>query len=184
MAIFIYVVEKLIEAVIKTKHVLTDRQIGKFITNTFLPIIVIISAQLFMGCGQNKQQNDMGTVRVRYMVNELDPAVDFYTKYLDFKVKQENRPNFALLSRGNLELVLSTPFGPGGAAQPMKDGRKAEPGGWNRIIINVTDIKSEVDKLLKANVHFRNDITTGPGGSEILLDDPSGNPVELFQPAG
>lgn len=125
----------------------------------------------------------MTTVRVRYMVNELDPAVEFYTRYLGFQVKQERKPNFAIVSRGNLELVLSTPFGPGGAAKPMTDGRKAEPGGWNRIIINVDDLPVEVARLRKAQLHFRNDIVTGPGGSEILLDDPSGNPVELFQPA-
>jgi predicted enzyme related to lactoylglutathione lyase len=117
------------------------------------------------------------------MVNELDPAVEFYTKYLGFQVKQQARPNFAMLGKANLELVLSTPFGPGGAAKPMSDGRKAEPGGWNRIIINVSDLPAEVARLRKAHLHFRNDIVSGPGGSEILLDDPSGNPVELFQPA-
>lgn len=88
-----------------------------------------------------------------------------------------------MLSRGNLELVLSTPFGPGGAAKPLRDGRRAEPGGWNRIIINVDDLEGEVARLRKARVHFRNDVATGPGGSEILVDDPSGYPVELFQPA-
>lgn len=125
----------------------------------------------------------MNTVRVRYMVNDLDPAVSFYTKYLGFKVKQEAKPHFAMLTRGNLELVLSTNYGPGGAAKPMLDGQKAEPGGWNRIILNVDDLEAEIARLRKANVHFRNDIARGPGGSEILLDDPSGNPVELFQPA-
>jgi len=117
------------------------------------------------------------------MVNELNPAVEFYTKYLGFQIKQQAPPNFAMLSRGNLELVLSTPFGPGGAAKPMPDGRKAEPGGWNRFIINVNDLNAEVTQLRKAQLHFRNDIVQGPGGSEIILDDPSGNPVELFQPA-
>ena len=125
----------------------------------------------------------MTTARVRYMVNNLDPAVEFYTKYLGFSMKQERRPNFAMLSRGDLELVLSTPFGPGGAAKPMSDGRKAEPGGWNRIIINVDNLQEEVARLKKEQLHFRNDIVSGPGGSEILLDAPSGNPVELFQPA-
>jgi catechol 2,3-dioxygenase-like lactoylglutathione lyase family enzyme len=125
----------------------------------------------------------MDTVRVRYMVNELDPAVTFYTKYLGFEVKQQAKPNFAMLSRGHLELILSTPFGPGGAAKPMLDGRKAEPGGWNRIIINVDDLQAEVARLKQAHLHFRNDIVKGPGGSEIIVDDPSGNPVELFQPA-
>ncbi len=126
----------------------------------------------------------MNTVRVRYMVNDLDPAVAFYTKYLGFQVKQEARPHFAMLSRGSLELVLSTSFGPGGAAKPMPDGRKPEPGGWNRIIINVDDLSAEVERLRNARLQFRNEIVKGPGGSEILLEDPSGNPIELFQPAG
>jgi catechol 2,3-dioxygenase-like lactoylglutathione lyase family enzyme len=125
----------------------------------------------------------MNTVRVRYMVNDLEPAVTFYTKNLGFRVKQQVSPNFAMLSRGNLELVLSTPFGPGGAARPMPDGRKPEPGGWNRIIINVDDLAGEVARLRNSKLQFRNDIVTGPGGSEILLDDPSGNPIELFQPS-
>jgi catechol 2,3-dioxygenase-like lactoylglutathione lyase family enzyme len=110
------------------------------------------------------------------------PPSRFYTKYLGFQVKQQAKPNFAMLSRGNLELVLSTPFGPGGAAQSMPDGRRPAPGGWNRIIINVDDLPAEVARLKQAQLHFRNDTVKGPGGSEILLDDPSGNPVELFQP--
>lgn len=146
-------------------------------------LIVSASTLLIAGKPQSKERIDMTTVRVRYMVNELDPAVEFYTKYFGFQVKQERRPNFAMLSRGNLELVLSTTFGPGGAAKPMPDGRKPEPGGWNRIIINVDDLSSEVARLRKAQLHFRNDIVSGPGGSEILLDDPSGNPIELFQAA-
>jgi glyoxylase I family protein len=148
-----------------------------------LILVISLSTLLCARTPKSKEQHGMTTVRVRYMVNQLDPAVEFYTKYLGFEVKQQTRPNFAMLSRGNLELVLSTPFGPGGAAKPMSDGRKAEPGGWNRIIINVTDLPAEVARLRKAQVHFRNDIVSGPGGSEILLDDPSGNPIELFQPA-
>lgn len=131
---------------------------------------------------QAKGATNMDRVRVRYMVNDLDPAVEFYTTHLGFQVQRESRPNFALLDRGNLELVLSTPFGPGGAAKPMPDGRKPEPGGWNRIIINVDDLRAKVARLKEAHLHFRNDIVSGPGGSEILLDDPSGNPIELFQP--
>ena len=130
---------------------------------------------------QSVKEPDMNTVRVRYMVNNIASAVSFYTKYLGFTEGSGATPNFAMLSLGNLQLVLSTPFGPGGAAKPMSDGRKAEPGGWNRIIINVRDLRTEVERLRKANLHFRNDIVSGPGGSEILLDDPSGNPIELFQ---
>jgi predicted enzyme related to lactoylglutathione lyase len=129
------------------------------------------------------EETAMDTIRVRYMVNDLDPAVTFYTKHLGFQVKQEAKPHFAILSRGPLDLVLSTPFGPGGAAKPMLDGRHAEPGGWNRIIINVDDLAAEVSRLRKAGIHFRNEVATGPGGSETLIDDPSGNPIELFQPA-
>ena len=152
-------------------------------TRILLLLILSVSFFPFAGNAQSKEQTDMTTVRVRYMINNLDPAIEFYTKYLGFQVKQQAHPNFAMLSRGNLELVLSTPFGPGGAAKPMPDGRKAEPGGWNRIIINVDDLPAEVARLRKAQLHFRNDIVSGPGGSEIILDDPSGNPIELFQPA-
>jgi catechol 2,3-dioxygenase-like lactoylglutathione lyase family enzyme len=147
-------------------------------------LIASLASLQFAGIAQPKEAADMSKARVRYMVNAFDPAVTFYTTYLGFRVEREAKPNFAMLSRGNLELVLSTPFGPGGAAQPMSDGRRAEPGGWNRIIINVDDLSAEVAGLRKARVHFRNNIVKGPGGSEILLDDPSGNPVELFQPAG
>jgi catechol 2,3-dioxygenase-like lactoylglutathione lyase family enzyme len=146
-------------------------------------VAIISLSALHPASAQSGKEIDMNTVRVRYMVNNIDPAVSFYTEYLGFKEKPGATPNFAIVSRGNLELVLSTPFGPGGAAKPMSDGRKAEPGGWNRIIINVDDLQAEVAKLRKANLHFRNDIVSGPGGSEILLDDPSGNPVELFQAA-
>ena len=132
---------------------------------------------------QSPQGGEMDTARVRYMVKAIEPAVDFYKNVLGFQVKQGPTPHFAILSRGPLELVLSTPFGPGGAAKPMTDGRKAEPGGWNRIIITVEDLPREVARLKQAHLHFRSDILKGPGGSEILLDDPSGNPVELFQPA-
>ncbi len=149
---------------------------------TRLLLLLVLPPLLFAAAPQPKEQGDMTTVRVRYMVNELDPAVAFYTTQLGFAVKQERKPNFALLSRGNLELVLSTPFGPGGAAKPMPDGRKPEPGGWNRIIINVDDLQAEVARLRRAHQPFRNDIVSGPGGSEILLNDPSGNPIELFQP--
>jgi len=117
------------------------------------------------------------------MVNEIEPAVEFYTKNLGFDVKMQNPPYFAMLTRDNVDFVLSTPFGPGGAAKPMNDGQKPEAGlGWNRMIINVDDLEAEIERLQAAGVKFRNEIATGPGGSEVILDDPSGNPVELFQP--
>lgn len=128
------------------------------------------------------QRTDMA--RVRYMVNDINAAVEFYTKHFGFELKRSSGPHFAMLSRGNLELVLSTPFGPGGAAKPMLDGSKAEPGGWNRIIVNVDDLAAAVEKLHKAQLHFRSDILKGPGGSEVVIDDPSGNPIELFEPSG
>lgn len=148
-----------------------------------LLVIGLIGPRQSSGRAQSKEGATVDKARVRYMVNELDAAVKFYTSYLGFRVERESRPNFAMLERGNLELVLATPFGPGGAAKPMPDGRKPEPGGWNRIILNVDDLQAEVARLKTAHLHFRNDIVTGPGGSEILLDDPSGNLVELFQPA-
>ncbi len=148
-------------------------------------LLVVASGALPIAAGgQTRSKPGMETARVRYMVKELDPAVAFYTKSLGFRLERQVRPNFAIVSRGPLELVLSTPYGPGGAAKPMLDGRRAEPGGWNRIIIGVGDIRSEVARLRDMQVHFRSDILTGPGGSEVVIDDPSGNAVELFQPAG
>ena len=123
-------------------------------------------------------------IRMRYMVNDVEEAVEFYTKHLGFEVKMTNLPYFAMLSRDGVGLVLSPPFGPGGAAKPMSDGSTPEAGtGWNRMIIDVDDLPAEVERLRAADVNFRSEILTGPGGSEILLNDPSGNPVELFQPA-
>jgi catechol 2,3-dioxygenase-like lactoylglutathione lyase family enzyme len=148
-----------------------------------IPLIVGLGTLLPSAHADPRKDNDMTATRLRYMVNDIDASVSFYTKQLGFQVKQGPNPNFAILSRGGFELVLSTPFGPGGAAKPMANGEKAKPGGWNRIIINVTDLPAEVDKLRKAKVHFRSDILKGPGGSEIVFDDPSGNPVELFQPS-
>src|SRR5688572_12046588 len=110
----------------------------------------------------------MSAIRVRYMVSELEPAVEFYTKHLGFQLKMKNAPYFAMITRDDLDMILSVPYGPGGAAKPMNDGRRAEPGGWNRIVINVNDLQAEVDRLLRSGIHFRNDIATGPGGSEIL----------------
>lgn len=123
----------------------------------------------------------MATVGVRYIVYDVEAAIAFYTQHLGFSVEFQPAPGFAILARGNLRLMLNTPTGPGGASQPMPDGRKPEPGGWNRITLQVADLTQEVETLRKAGLHFRNDIVTGRGGKQILLDDPSGNPIELFE---
>jgi catechol 2,3-dioxygenase-like lactoylglutathione lyase family enzyme len=122
----------------------------------------------------------MTTVNVRYMVGDVEAAVAFYTTYLGFTLISMTAPAFADVARGDLRLLLSGPSSPAG--RPMPDGRRPAPGGWNRIHLVVEDLSAEVDRLRAAGLHFRNDIVTGPGGSQILLDDPSGNPIELFQP--
>jgi catechol 2,3-dioxygenase-like lactoylglutathione lyase family enzyme len=122
----------------------------------------------------------MTTVNVRYMVDDVEAAVAFYTTYLGFTLITKTAPAFADVARGDLRLLLSGPSS--SAGRPMPDGRRPAPGGWNRIHLIVEDLSAEVDRLRAAGVHFRNDIVTGPGGSQILLDDPSGNPIELFQP--
>jgi len=122
----------------------------------------------------------MTTVNVRYMVGDVEAAVAFYTTYLGFTLISKTAPAFADVARGDLLLLLSGPSS--SAGRPMPDGRRPAPGGWNRIHLIVEDLSAEVDRLRAAGVHFRNDIVTGPGGSQILLDDASGNPIELFQP--
>ena len=125
----------------------------------------------------------LNTLMLRYIVNDIDDAVAFYTRHLGFRVSAQSGPHFALLERDNLQLVLSPPKGPGGGSQPMPDGRRPEPGGWNRLIVRSGDLEGDIQALRKAEVKFRNDIVAGPGGRQILLEDPSGNPVELFEPA-
>ena len=124
----------------------------------------------------------MASVRVRYIVNDINSAIAFYTQLLGFRVELHPGSGFAVLARGDLRLSLNTPSGPGGAAQPMPDGRKPEPGGWNRIQLEVEDLTGEVARLRGAGARFRSDIITGFGGKQILLDDPSGNPIELLEP--
>jgi catechol 2,3-dioxygenase-like lactoylglutathione lyase family enzyme len=121
-------------------------------------------------------------VHVRYMVDDVDAAIEFYTKHLGFDVRTSAAPAFADVTRGNLRLLLSGPAS--SAGRPMPDGAKPGPGGWNRIHLLVPDITAEVARLRDAGVSFRNDIVTGPGGRQILIEDPAGNVVELFQPAG
>ncbi|ASJ63139.1 VOC family protein (plasmid) [Sinorhizobium meliloti] len=121
------------------------------------------------------------TVNVRYMVDDVDSAVEWYTKHLGFSLLSNHAPAFADVRRGALRLLLSGPLS--SAGRPMPDGERPSPGGWNRIHLVVDDLAVEVERLRAAGLRFRNDVVTGPGGSQILLIDPSGNIVELFQPA-
>ena len=123
----------------------------------------------------------MATVSVRYIVDDVEEAIAFYTGQLGFSVELNPAPGFAVLSRGDLRLLLNEP-GAGGAGQPMPDGREPEPGGWNRIQLEVDDLAGEVGAIRDAGARFRNEIVEGRGGKQILLEDPSGNPIELFEP--
>lgn len=125
----------------------------------------------------------MATVSVRYIVHDVDAAIAFYCQQLGFTELMHPAPAFAMLSRGDLRLVLSAPGGGPGGGQAMPDGQLPEPGGWNRFSLEVSDLAATVEVLRASGVHFRNDIVGGVGGKQILLDDPSGNPVELFEPA-
>ena len=125
----------------------------------------------------------MTQVSVRYIVDDLDEAAAFYRQQLGFELTGRPRPGFAILDRGGLRLLLSEPGGAGGAAQPMPDGRRPEPGGWNRIQLEVDDLAARIDVLRRGGARFRNHMVRGRGGAQILLDDPSGNPIELFEPA-
>jgi catechol 2,3-dioxygenase-like lactoylglutathione lyase family enzyme len=123
----------------------------------------------------------MSKVNVRYIVNDVDAAIPFYTGVLGFKLEMHPAPGFASLSLGNLQLLLNRP-GAGGAGQAMPEGQRPAPGGWNRIQVEVDDLEATVEKLKSAGARFRNEIVTGNGGKQILIEDPSGNPIELFQP--
>ena len=127
----------------------------------------------------------MSTVSVRYIVNDVDEAIAFYRGHLGFAEQMHPDPAFAMLTRGDLRLVLVSPVPPGhpgGGSRPMPDGTKQRPEGWNRFMLEVTDLAATVDALLREGVRFRNDIVVGVGVKQILIDDPSGNPVELFEP--
>ena len=124
----------------------------------------------------------MTQVNVRYMVHDVDAAVEFYTANLGFNLISKQAPAFVDVIRGDLRLLLSGPSSSAGRAMP--DGRKPGPGGWNRFELVVDDIEAEVNRLRKRGVQFRNDVVRGPGGAQVLIEDPSGNVIELFQPAG
>ena len=123
----------------------------------------------------------MSNASVRYIVDDVAASIEFYVTHLGFTLEQDARPAFASVTRESLRLLLSGPGSSG--ARPMPDGRRPVPGGWNRILLTVSDIEAEVNRLRTSGLSFRNEILKGVGGSQILLDDPSGNPIELFQPA-
>ena len=118
---------------------------------------------------------------IRYLVSDVDRAIAFYTQRLGFRLKQQMGPAFAQVSRDDLTLWLSGPQS--SAARPMADGRRPEPGGWNRLVLEVKDLPLRVAEMKQAGLHFRNEIVVGPGGKQILAEDPDGNPIELFEPA-
>ena len=124
----------------------------------------------------------MATVSVRYIVDDVDAAIDFYCDRLGFHEDMHPAPTFAMLSRGDLRLVLTAPGGGPGGGQAMPDGTMPEPGGWNRFQLEVGDLEATVEDLRRHGAHFRNEIVAGVGGKQILVEDPSGNPVELFEP--
>jgi catechol 2,3-dioxygenase-like lactoylglutathione lyase family enzyme len=124
----------------------------------------------------------MASVQVRYIVHDVDAAIAFYVQQLGFQLQMHPAPSFAMLTRGDLRLVLSAPNPAAGGGQGMPDGRVQEPGGWNRFAIEIDDLAATVSRLRGVGAQFRNDIVTGVGGKQIIVDDPSGNPIELFEP--
>jgi catechol 2,3-dioxygenase-like lactoylglutathione lyase family enzyme len=124
----------------------------------------------------------VATVSVRYIVDDVDAAITFYCQHLGFEEQMHPAPTFAMLRRGDLRLVLSAPGGGPGGGQAMPDGPLARPGGWNRFTIEVADLAATADRLREAGVHLRSNLITGVGGKQVVIDDPSGNPVELFEP--
>ena len=139
------------------------------------------SRQEAAGSAKRLQSFILGLWGVRYQVKDVSRSVAFYTKTLGFNLDQQNLPAFAQVSIGELKLILSGPGASG--SRPMPDGRQQEPGGWNRVVLCLDDLASHVDELKKAGVHFRNNLEVGPGGKQIQIEDPDGNPIELFEPA-
>ena len=142
------------------------------------------SSEASLEAGSDAKEGEsfvLGLWGVRYQVKDVSRSVAFYTKQLGFKLDQQNLPAFGQVSVGNLKLILSGPGASG--SRPMPDGRQQEPGGWNRIILQVSDLPAGIEVLKKAGLHFRNEMEVGPGGKQILVEDPDGNPIELFEPA-
>jgi glyoxylase I family protein len=142
------------------------------------------SAKAAKAVSSNAQENKgfvLGLWGIRYQVKDVSRSVAFYTKQLGLKLDQQHLPAFAQVSGGNFKLILSGPGASG--SRPMPDGRQQEPGGWNRILLQVSDLPARIEILKKAGLHFRNDMEVGPGGKQIQLEDPDGNPIELFEPA-
>ena len=146
----------------------------------FVCLIVVV-----MGGSMNQTADSQGVVKglwgVRYQVKDVSRSVNFYTQQLGLKLDQQNLPAFAQVSVGNLKLILSGPGASG--SRPMPDGRKQEPGGWNRIVLQVDDLPARIETLKKSGARFRNEMEVGPGGKQIQIEDPDGNPIELFEPA-
>ena len=133
------------------------------------------------GAGQDLQRSIRGLHGVRYQTADVQRAADFYTKHLGFTLEHQHLPAFATVSLGTLKLLLSGPAASG--SRPMPDGRQQEPGGWNRIVLQVTDVARVIEMLKKAGVKFRNEMESGPAGRQVQIEDPDGNPIELFEPA-
>ena len=150
---------------------------------TKLAVLALVALGMSHGAqAQNAATVKPDQVRIRYMVNDVSATVAFYTTRLGFRLDMRSGPFFAALSRGGVQLLISPVKGPGGASQPMPNGDRPTPGGWNRLVLYTSDLKGDIDRLRTAGVHFRNEVVIGLGGDEILFDDPSGNAVELFQP--
>jgi glyoxylase I family protein len=136
------------------------------------------------GTGSSGKEGEsfiLGLWAVRYQVKDINRSIDFYTKQLGFKLDEKHLPAFAQASIGNLKLILSGPGASG--SRPLPDGRRQEPGGWNRVVLQVADLPARIASMKKAGLHFRNEMEVGPGGKQIQLEDPDGNPLELFEPA-
>lgn len=131
--------------------------------------------------GQDHERSIRGLHGVRYQTSDVQRAVGFYTQHLGFKLEHKQLPAFATVSLGGFKLLLSGPGASG--SRPLPDGRRQEPGGWNRIVLQVTDVAREIERLKKAGLRFRNEMETGPGGRQIQIEDLDGNPIELFEPA-